>query len=536
MKTLFNFNNLVAGFATALATQSFAQDFGGSLLVDLPLATDATDISGNGYNGTVLGGTFISDPTAPVPGAIHFPGNISQGVAIPATNSLDQGYVTVAAWIRPEVSFQTMQLAYKGNVWNSTDAQWSLYISGNFFTPANDIVFAVARNGGNVPGQGVYYYYSSAVIPVNQWTHVVATWNGTNGSVFLNGLPTSVGTYPHAPAPGPLDHNAGGELSVGRAAIENQLYTGSIADFRLYNRALTTNEVAELFAAGGGQTPRRPATANATVVNGFVTSVQVTDPGIGYYGPPLIAFPGGGGLGATATVQLSNGSVIGINLINAGSGYTNAPTVVIDPPAKFPLGTRLASATGTVDHGFLVDAQVIDGGAGFTNPPAVTVVGGGGSGASVSASVARGRVIGLKVNSAGSGYTGTPSIVIAPPGPIGADAVAVIQNGALSAINIAYSGSGYTVPPPVSLIGGGGTGASAAAVVTNGVVVGVNITNPGSGYNSAPFVRIDPPASIIPPPTSLSVAVSSLAIIANAVAGHVYALESSTDLKNWNQV
>ena len=47
-----------------------------------------------------------------------------------------------------------------------------------------------------------------------------------------------------------------------------------------------------------------------------------------------VTFSGGGGVGKAATANLSvlDGYVSGLTIVDAGSGYNLAPTVVIDPP------------------------------------------------------------------------------------------------------------------------------------------------------------------------------------------------------------
>jgi formylglycine-generating enzyme required for sulfatase activity len=78
---------------------------------------------------------------------------------------------------------------------------------------------------------------------------------------------------------------------------------------------------------------QRNAMATASVTNGFVVSVTVTDGGTGYLVPPVVAFSGGEGSGATATASISGGAVTQIAVLTAGNGYTNAPTVIISRTA-----------------------------------------------------------------------------------------------------------------------------------------------------------------------------------------------------------
>ena len=77
---------------------------------------------------------------------------------------------------------------------------------------------------------------------------------------------------------------------------------------------------------------QRTATAVATLSNGAVDAVTVTDPGEGYLYPPSVSITGGGGVGATATATISDGSVRSITVTAPGGGYTNVPEVVVGPP------------------------------------------------------------------------------------------------------------------------------------------------------------------------------------------------------------
>ena len=77
------------------------------------------------------------------------------------------------------------------------------------------------------------------------------------------------------------------------------------------------------------------ATASATINNGAVSAITITNGGIGYTSASVptvtIQSPPMGGTQATAiAVVNSNGVVTGITITDPGSGYTSAPTVRID--------------------------------------------------------------------------------------------------------------------------------------------------------------------------------------------------------------
>jgi formylglycine-generating enzyme required for sulfatase activity len=151
----------------------------------------------------------------------------------------------------------------------------------------------------------------------------------------------------------------------------------------------------------------------ATVANGFVVAVSVTDGGSGYAHAPNVTFVGGGGSGATATAVLSQGSVSQIVVLTAGFGYTNTPSVVIDPPQV--ITQSQATALASVLNGFVVSVTVTDAGSGYTLVPNVAFTGGGGSGATATAVLSTGTVAKIVVLSAGAGYTNAPTVTIDPP-------------------------------------------------------------------------------------------------------------------------
>ena len=58
------------------------------------------------------------------------------------------------------------------------------------------------------------------------------------------------------------------------------------------------------------------------------TGIVVTDGGVGYTKNVKVAFTGGGGSGAEATVSVTNGTITAVMVTAGGAGYTTAPSVV----------------------------------------------------------------------------------------------------------------------------------------------------------------------------------------------------------------
>lgn len=75
----------------------------------------------------------------------------------------------------------------------------------------------------------------------NTWKHVVITWNTNSSEVkfYLNGSLKTTGSLT-------LDDQAITKLDIGRR-ISSPYFTGSLDDFRIYNRILTPSEVTVLY-------------------------------------------------------------------------------------------------------------------------------------------------------------------------------------------------------------------------------------------------------------------------------------------------
>ena len=104
-----------------------------------------------------------------------------------------------------------------------------------------------------------------------------------------------------------------------------------------------------VFVGGGGA----GAAATATIGNGVVGVITVTNGGGGYATPPIITIPAapGGGINATARAYINTvGVVTSIRLTNAGAGYTVAPTITVATPAS--------SGVGTYIHGEVVTGSI----------------------------------------------------------------------------------------------------------------------------------------------------------------------------------
>jgi len=170
----------------------------------------------------------------------------------------------------------------------------------------------------------------------------------------------------------------------------------------------------------------------------------------------------GVGATATATASIVDGGIQFITVTNRGGGYSSIPTVGI---SSAPVGGLTGVATARMIGGINVcnlnvnpqlrsvqNVDVVNSGYGYTTTPLVRFIGGGGSGAAATASIGDGVVGIVTLTSSGSGYTTSPTITFTGISSVSAAATAVVSAaGTITAINITNAGLGYTEAPTITI-------------------------------------------------------------------------------------
>jgi Concanavalin A-like lectin/glucanases superfamily len=289
-----------------------------------PFNGDANDASGNGNNGTVQGATLTTDRFGLTNSAYYFDG-ISSRILVPDTFF---GPATPGATI---------------SMWIKTDAGPYDNPSVLFEKSGTNGTITLNVNSGQVQfgpklAKSQNWFMAGAPIRSNSLMHLVGVYaKGESVSLYVDGsladalsVPDDIlfldTSFPLLSAIGIYDFTGG----------PYDAFRGVIDDVRFYDRALSASEVQALHSLEVGCSPHG-ATATATVVNGFVVAVNLTDTGCGYTGVPSVRVVGGGGSGAVAIATLNAaGGVSAINVTDAGFGYTSVPNIVIDPPSVIP--------------------------------------------------------------------------------------------------------------------------------------------------------------------------------------------------------
>ena len=183
--------------------------------------TTLLDRSGNGNVGTLSGPTWIT--TGKFGGALLFNGTSDWVTVNDSNNSLHfTTGMTVEAWIYPSSQSGWRTVAQK-----EVDAYFLHASSNGTLFPAG---------GGTVNG-AVTYTTASSAVPVNTWSHLALTYDGTTIRLYVNGsLVSSQAT------PGTLDVG-NSPLRIGGNSAYGEYFQGRIDEVRLYRRALSAAEI-----------------------------------------------------------------------------------------------------------------------------------------------------------------------------------------------------------------------------------------------------------------------------------------------------
>jgi hypothetical protein len=240
-----------------------------------------------------------------------------------------------------------------------------------------------------------------------------------------------------------------------------------------------------------------------TIQSGIL-GIGVPNGGAGYSATPTVTINDPTGTGATAVATVVNGVITGITITNAGTGYTNPTVSITDSTGTgaAALVTSLSATFSTTPVGnHYISAYYPGGGtadlaSSTSNTVQVIEAGSTASGTSLSVDLpaaAVGRQVTFTATvSDTSGGNGTPTGTVSFYNG-GTDLASLIGtstlSGSVSAITVTSGGSGYSNTPTVTITDPTGTGATAIATVVGGVITGITVTNAGSGYTN-PTVSI----------------------------------------------
>jgi Concanavalin A-like lectin/glucanases superfamily/Immunoglobulin domain len=458
---IYDLGGSVTSSVVSLSISNVNSGLWQGLVAYYPFNGNANDAEG-ANNGTNIQATLSADRFGNPNQAYSFNGinNYIDFAKVPTTQTDNWSVVT---WLKPaslnQIGFAVSMGYDDGNTGNG----YSFGISAGNTATGNQL-YVLFGNVGVFSGGFTF-------TDINQWYQIVMLRNSGVTTLYVNGIPTATGIT--ATPLTPTTFRIGAENGI-------RFFNGAIDDVRIYNRALSSSDVAQLYAS---EALPHAATATATLFGTFVVSNSITDGGAGYTNTPLVRFIGGGGSGATAVAVVSNGVVTAINMISAGSGYTNAPLVVIDPPFISNPVLSIAPISiltfSNLTSGSSYQLQQFQSWYWTNQPVSFTA-----------SSVLYTQMV------SGAASAGEYRLALNPV-PAQAFAAPQVVNGFVVGATITAGGSGYVATPVVNIVGDVGSNATAVVDgISGGAVTHISITNPGSGYTNQVTMQIDPPPAV----------------------------------------
>jgi hypothetical protein len=282
--------------------------------------TTVADASGNGNRGAIGSATWTA--SGKYGSALSFNG-ASARVTVADANSLDLTTgMTLEAWVNPTAGGGWRDVIYKG---------------------PDDIYYLMGSSDNGTPSIGGTFspnpLRGSSSLPMNTWSHLAATYDGTAMRLYVNGVLVS-----NVAQAGSIQVSTGA-LTIGGDALYGQYFSGRIDEVRVYNRALSAAEIqadmnTPVSAGGGGASPPTITDINnqSTTVNTATAAIPFT------VGDPDTAV-------TSLTVSGSSNNVTLVPNANIAFGGSGANRTVTVTPATNQTGT--ATVTVTVSDGTL---------------------------------------------------------------------------------------------------------------------------------------------------------------------------------------
>jgi hypothetical protein len=193
----------------------------------------ALDSSGNGHDGAISGGTWLSDG--------RFGGGLrltpGDAVAVASFPNAAPNF-TVSTWIR----LSSEQLAMNDDIWvailsteNFAEGGWQLNIDNRLARPRFDFAYWAP------PFMG-YLFVECECVELDRWIHLAAVVDVARSRVTLykDGSAGDEETRPSDIPPGDST------LYFGRWNMSERLLSGDLDEIAIWNRALTAEEVSAL--------------------------------------------------------------------------------------------------------------------------------------------------------------------------------------------------------------------------------------------------------------------------------------------------
>ncbi len=315
------------------------------------------DSSGNGNNATPINSPTPSTsvPTTSFSDSNSLSFNGSQYATVPNSPSDNlNGSFTISFWVNPTSWDNTNSsgIISKKVDNGSTQPGFVIYDDGSTSCPTGTSCQPYMNMRiSDVNGNSYPYLYSASPVTVGTWQQWTAVYNSSTQTFtwYKNGVSDKVWT-------GIVlgDMTNSNPLDIGYSQDWNGYYSGKMDDMRIYNRALSSTEVAQLgtgnntssiWTGGSSRLWTDPSNWSTGAVPDAFTNITI---GNGTYQPVLYNATGSANLTIDSNDSLNlNGSNL---TINSGGSFTNSGTLLLDGNETLNGFTNDTANGGTVSY------------------------------------------------------------------------------------------------------------------------------------------------------------------------------------------
>jgi hypothetical protein len=203
----------------------------------------ASDSSGNGHDGTLLGNPeWVIGPPG-FGGALAFHPDkcigVDTGIYDPTNGT---GQFTVALWAFWDGTGTFQHFLTKSAGWGADTMMFQFELWG-----AHETATYTDRVGVSHQAAGSVEF---SILPKNEWVHLALTFDGTNAVIYLNGVDEQ------GPKPFSIGPDVDAQVEIGynsnRPEISERTFHGSLDEVRIYDKALTADEIQVVMQGGEG--------------------------------------------------------------------------------------------------------------------------------------------------------------------------------------------------------------------------------------------------------------------------------------------
>ena len=173
-------------------------------------------------------------------------------ITVPALQPLAPSALTIAVWVNLAANTVSQNWERIFDFGSGTTTNNFLYLVARAGSPSTNPVQFVISTKGHSAASGQTIHSPAALTP-NAWHHiaiVLPAGSTYTGTLYIDGIVVATNTAMtlHASDIGATTNNYLGRSQFSSASSGDPLFDGSLDDFRVYKRALSQQEISDLFA------------------------------------------------------------------------------------------------------------------------------------------------------------------------------------------------------------------------------------------------------------------------------------------------